>query len=561
MSAMPAPPCTSLSACFRERIGWQLIGTLLSVFLLFIVAMSLTGYLLYRQDDSLRHLFADKFEGVMLAGDLARDAEVLNAQVLERLLAVQKSTVDGSPAIASQMQIFQNSRDRLAAAGLDREALADIDRLQSEYFSSLQDLAGRFQEEEGRQQERTAQLDALMQIGRELGQHLPPAGEVAQSELGKSLQGLLACTLAAQLTTASGPLQQLGELAEAYRLDIRRGFRAGQRAPAGEAVKRLAGRLEVVSREVFFTRHNVVAGERATLAAARETRVLAQRLASTAYNHYLALQAGAQEEMAHQERAIQRTLLLFAGIGLVTFLASIFATLFILRRVALRLKALNQAMGAHVAGERVAIPRQGSDEIAAMGEAFEIFVRARDEAESELRRNQQLLAAAAITDALSGLHNRRGFDECYGREWKRCARSARPLSLVMVDIDFFKPYNDHYGHIAGDEVIRRVGELMLATFDRAADYPARYGGEEFVCILPETDQEGAFLVAERFRLRVEEAGMAHAFSAVAPCITVSIGIASTIPAGDQGSEALLDAADGALYAAKEGGRNCIRLAA
>lgn len=553
------PPSSSGRASplvlLRQHIGLQLIGALLSVFLFFLVVMGLTAYVLYRQDDSLKRLFSGNFERVMIAGDLARDAEVLNAQALERLLGVQKSTVDGSPAVANKMDIFQNSRDRLLASGLEGEALREIDRRQSEYFSSLTDLEGRFQEEEERQQARTAHLDALHRLSREFGEHLAAAHGTVDARLGQALQALLACTLAAEVTGASGPLQQLGEMAEKYRQEIRLGLKAAVPGPATAAVGEVSRRLDVLSREVFFTRGNAIVGERATLAATRETRVLAQRLAGAAYNLYQAQRQLSQAEMIRQEEAIHRTLLLFAGFGIFAGFICFLAVLFIIRHVTRRLNALNQAMGSHVAGERVPIPQEGQDEIAAMGRAFEIFVQARDGAEAELRQNQQLLAQAAVTDILSGLPNRRGFDAALQREWNRCARNVKPLSLLMVDIDFFKAYNDHYGHPAGDEVIRRVGQAMRETFDRAGDYPARYGGEEFVCILPETDRDGAAQVGERFRQNLEAAGLPHACSSVAACITVSVGVASLHPQPGLSPKALLDGADGALYAAKRSGRN------
>jgi len=541
-----------LLARVRERLGLQLIGALLSVFVFFLAVMAFTAYILYRQDDSLKNLFAGNFERAMLAGELARDAEILNAQALERLLGVQKSTVDGSPAVGSQMQIFQNSRDRLAAKGEGGDhPLSEVDQRQSEYFASLQNLEGRFLEEEERHHARDAHLEALLVLSRELGERLPPGKAGHDVILGQSLQALLVCTLAAELTSSPGPLQQLGEQAEVYRRDIRQRLKAEQ----SSELAGLSARLDALGREIFYTRGNAITGERATLAAARETRVLAQRLAGAAYNHYLSLRELSQAEMARQGSAIHRTLLLFAGFGVCAGLICFLAILFIIRHVTRRLDALNQAMAAHVSGKSVAIPQAGKDEIAAMGRAFEVFVRARDSAEAELRHNQQLLAEAAITDILSGLPNRRGFDEALAREWKRCSRAGQQLSLLMIDIDFFKAYNDHYGHPAGDEIIRRVGGLMRETFDRAGDYPARYGGEEFVCILPETDEDGARQVGERFRQRVEEAGLPHAFSSIAASVTVSVGVASVLPQPGVSPKELLDGADEALYLAKGQGRN------
>ena len=180
--------------------------------------------------------------------------------------------------------------------------------------------------------------------------------------------------------------------------------------------------------------------------------------------------------------------------------------------------------------------------------------------QDKLRKaNDQLQRLSAI-DSLTGIANRRCFDATLLREWRRCSRSTLPLSLLVVDVDLFKLFNDHYGHQMGDECLKVVANTLQERTRREFDLVARYGGEEFAAILPETDSEGALAVAEDMRAGVAALRVDHAWSTVAPVVTVSIGVASIIPPKDSeaGIPALIKAADDALYHAKESGRNQVK---
>jgi diguanylate cyclase (GGDEF)-like protein len=188
------------------------------------------------------------------------------------------------------------------------------------------------------------------------------------------------------------------------------------------------------------------------------------------------------------------------------------------------------------------------------------YQRRLEETERRLRREQEMLAQAnrqlaelAASDALTGLRNRGAFEERLEEEVERARRHGRPLSLLLLDIDRFKEYNDTFGHLAGDAVLRSVGSI-LARKVRATDFAARYGGEELAVILPDTDSNGALELAERLRKAVESAPWTDR------SITVSVGVASL---GDRVESAkdLLDAADRALYRSKERGRNLVTNAA
>jgi len=168
--------------------------------------------------------------------------------------------------------------------------------------------------------------------------------------------------------------------------------------------------------------------------------------------------------------------------------------------------------------------------------------------------NEQLELAASI-DGLTNVANRRVFDERLDTEWRRCRRSGLPLSILMIDIDHFKLFNDLHGHVAGDECLQAVAAALANTLSRAADLVARYGGEEFVAILPETTAERAALLAEEFRRQIEELEF-NDLSETAK-ITISIGVATEIPSNERNADELLRDADASLYTAKDRGRNLV----
>ncbi|HET7812800.1 MAG TPA: diguanylate cyclase [Candidatus Baltobacteraceae bacterium] len=184
---------------------------------------------------------------------------------------------------------------------------------------------------------------------------------------------------------------------------------------------------------------------------------------------------------------------------------------------------------------------------------FAVQLGARIDA-SAARPRQPAHADLALTDALTGLANRRAFDESLNREWRRCARSSAPLSLLVIDVDYFKVYNDTYGHVAGDECLRQVAAAIAACAGRSTDVAARYGGEEFAVLLPETALENAAHVADSINRRIWSCAIAHDGSSLGR-VTVSIGCASIVPASGEAPQTLVETADRHLYAAKERGRN------
>lgn len=198
---------------------------------------------------------------------------------------------------------------------------------------------------------------------------------------------------------------------------------------------------------------------------------------------------------------------------------------------------------------------------------LEADLERREQIEAELReamaraeRLTNTLERLSSLDGLTGIANRRRFDQTLAREWSRAQRSRQPLALILCDLDYFKQYNDHYGHQAGDACLRQLAQLLERSLRRGGDLAARYGGEEFAILLPDTDVDQATAVAENIREALQQLGLPHESSLVAQVLTASFGVAALVPGKDNTPELLIEHADKALYAAKAAGRDRIQQA-
>ncbi|MGI4849391.1 MAG: sensor domain-containing diguanylate cyclase [Janthinobacterium lividum] len=193
-----------------------------------------------------------------------------------------------------------------------------------------------------------------------------------------------------------------------------------------------------------------------------------------------------------------------------------------------------------------------------VGFMFDISERKKTEAKlTELRKELEMMS---FQDGLTGVANRRMFDSMLELEWKSARQCEQPLSLIFLDIDFFKQYNDHYGHIQGDECLKRVATALSKVGARPRDFFARYGGEEFVLVMPGTDERAAAIVADRCRSIVFKEQIAHAASSVGQILTISVGVGTIVPTERDEAMAFVDLVDKRLYLAKQGGRNRIAAA-
>lgn len=188
---------------------------------------------------------------------------------------------------------------------------------------------------------------------------------------------------------------------------------------------------------------------------------------------------------------------------------------------------------------------------------FMFDISERKETEQKLLALQKELEALSFKDGLTGVANRRMFDSILEAEWTQARRNSQPLSLILIDIDYFKQYNDHYGHIQGDDCLKRVGQVLGSAATRARDLVARFGGEEFALVLPETDSAAALKVAERCRSLIFKEQILHATSPVSQILTVSLGVGTIIPGHADQPLAFVETVDRQLYQAKQAGRNRI----
>jgi two-component system, chemotaxis family, response regulator WspR len=190
----------------------------------------------------------------------------------------------------------------------------------------------------------------------------------------------------------------------------------------------------------------------------------------------------------------------------------------------------------------------------------DVAYRALRESQKQLLETNLALQRLMKSDGLTGLSNRRHLDEYLEMEWRRGMREQSPLSILMIDVDFFKGFNDHFGHVAGDDALRKVAAVMQASCGRSSDLPARYGGEEFAIVLPGTGTGGAQLLAEKVRRCVVEQAIPHHLPTADSTLSISIGVATMTPQEGQEPEALFKLADQGLYAAKANGRNQVQVA-
>lgn len=248
------------------------------------------------------------------------------------------------------------------------------------------------------------------------------------------------------------------------------------------------------------------------------------------------------------------TFSLFKTLGIVLLMVWVFA--FLITRPLLRVCSALKTINPEEPGKwhRPHLRYNKGDELDSLVKGLDTLLKA---FQSGLDQRDHLHTISSV-DSLTVLANRRHFDMRLEQLWQEARQNQKPIALIFMDIDYFKPYNDNYGHAVGDECLRRVAGIMRSIVTRPNDLVARYGGEEFVCVLPETDLQGAYQLARRLQNSFSEANIPHAFSKCSDRITFSIGIAYDTPMPNETSpDRLLVLADERLYLAKQSGRNQI----
>jgi len=245
----------------------------------------------------------------------------------------------------------------------------------------------------------------------------------------------------------------------------------------------------------------------------------------------------------------KRDLRLISIISLLIFLVLFFVIAFIQKWFVKRIVVLNKNVVARLYGRQTKIEVGGNDEISDIANAFDFFAR-------KIEQQKHTLEALSLTDGLTGLANRRALDQRLAYDLKAATRHGWSEAVMLIDLDFFKKYNDTYGHIAGDSCLQAVSQALSRKLRRSIDFVARYGGEEFIFLLPNTDLAGAQKVANIIIKQIALLQIEHRTSEVASYVTLSIGIAIFTPPEKRTTQRLLEDADNALYEAKSNGRNC-----
>ena len=237
--------------------------------------------------------------------------------------------------------------------------------------------------------------------------------------------------------------------------------------------------------------------------------------------------------------------------GTVTVILTLLMIYYLHRRIVFRLLSLKTQIDKAANNEIDTVTVKGKDEIAHLADTFSVYI-------DKVKQQEIALVNMSLTDPLTNIPNRRAFDTHLDAEIAQATRQRWPLSLLLIDVDFFKNYNDHYGHAEGDACLKTVAKTLNDIVLRGTDFCARYGGEEFVCVLPDTDGDGAMHKAEELRAAIEALAIEHVGSEVSKYITISIG-AATFPFSSHriwSHDAVVEHTDSALYKAKSQGRNC-----
>lgn len=545
----------------RRGLGLYLMLILAGVMGFYLLTTWHSIQALREQSREFSNLSGTHFERTMTAAELSRDAEVIAAQALESLLGTRRTTSDISALDNSLLQIYQNIRQQLIANDeQEQQELDKLDRWQQPYFDSLQQLESKLQQEQGHLQQQQQQLNQLIQEIQTLEQRLLNAD--AQPSLFNSYAlAALSYSAAALNTERRGQLSHLEQRTQTL-LDT-----LSKESGLNSTQQNILNRLKQLSQSIFKNAQQTLVSQRVSLASARETRLYAQKLAASSYNYFLTLQQNARDAARIHQRLVTETQKMIGLFSVIFIVLVVLGVLYVREKIIKRLDHLHQVMMSHVAGYTPKIPTEGNDEISAMGEAFEVFVTARQRAEQELisarleaeQANEQLkqlnqqLQILSETDTLTQVANRRRFEQAFDHYWQKGIEQRTKLCLIIIDIDKFKDYNDHYGHHAGDHCLIKVAQTLNKTMQQYNGILARFGGEEFVALLPNMDSQQGQPIAEQLLQATRAAQIPHEQSPEG-IVTISLGIASCQPDNNSQPFDLLQKADKALYQAKHNGR-------
>jgi len=384
---------------FGRSVGFRLNLTFIGVFSLSLLSIAAVLYVLFEQYMGFKELSGTHFDRAMTAAELTRDAEVIAAEVFESMLGVERSQADESQTDADLMRIYDSAMARLQqgeTGGDDR--LSGAERWQQEYFDSVVQLRRRIHEERQLKERRLKLPDRLYRQSQGWEQLADGADDASRTVAAHALAAL-GYAATALSSERPGQLYRLRQAAETNLQAIDRA------APASPELNARRAELKSLVTQVFDERAPTLQSQRATLSTARQTRVLAQKLTGSTFNYYLDLKHSAQQASRRHEEIAKTAMAAVALVAALMLIFTLFGVFYIGRRIVRRLNLLNRSMLAHVAGDQVAIPTRGEDEIATMGHSFAVFVDARDSAEQalDLARREAEQANRAKSEFLANM--------------------------------------------------------------------------------------------------------------------------------------------------------------
>lgn len=548
-----------------QSIGFRLNLAIIFVIGFYLLTTVLGMRALLEQSNRFEELNNVHFARALAAAELSHDAEVIVVQALGSMLGIGRSPNEQSLDLTQLQEAYQNVRAEFqGVSAAEQKQLAHLDKLQAPYFENLAQLEQLLQRRQ-QQQALTQQLNMLLQMKTAELTDLLNAAPVQTLQFYPQANTLLTDSA---LLLSSQHRDQLDKL----RVQIEHQTAQMKHVALPPTQQAWLGQVERLTLQLYHHRLAELSSQQALLDVAKATRDHARQLSDSSYFFFRALKANAANEAQEHKVQVNQTLLMMLLFSTVFLALAMLLITFVRQHIVQRLNQLNDVMHSHVAGEALPIPLQGKDEITAMGRAFSVFVEARRDAEQALqtsreeteqangalRQLNQHLQALSRIDELTQVPNRRYFDQQLQREWRRARRNGRELALIMVDVDYFKTYNDLYGHQAGDRCLHQLAQCLLGCLRRETDFMARYGGEEFIILLPEHSIEMAKEMAVRLLETTLHAQIRHENSPKG-IVTISMGVAAMEPEQSSLPDLLIRYADEALYRAKASGRGCIEV--
>ncbi|SBS32965.1 Phytochrome-like protein cph2 [Marinomonas spartinae] len=559
-----------------KQLGFRLNLVLLSVLSFYILTTGYSLLTLREQSQEFDALSSAYFDRAMHAAELSREAEVIASDTLVNMLNqdyderyIQSPTIGlpeqnkNNASNDSFERSFEKIRKQLTANTPQEQVLIEkIDRLKKPYFNTIRTLNNYLIEKRKITQAQRNIEYHLLNLQKEI-YLIPQIPEHEKSLIDELIKAINLSVLTLHSTTFHQLITQMNGISAfisniAYQDNL---------TPFERKNIILISKL---SQQVFTTTLKQQMQHSATLTAVNTTRTEAKKLSNACYKLYQLLKQSTQKASSEHKAFISKVMLKIGLFSIIFLLLTGVAYWFIHYYLIRRLNRLNRVMLEHVKGVKTDVPQSGNDEIAMMGRAFSIFVEATnkaqqdsleaqkrtEEANQKLTQLNQSLKKLSHTDELTQMANRRHFFHELTSMWQLACDKQINMSIIMLDLDWFKSFNDFYGHQAGDQCLFQVAQLILTEVKNTQGIAARYGGEEFIILLPYFDLDQAVLFAKGLQDKLNEEKIKH-HKSPQKYITLSQGVTSHIPKEGDKFDHLIHLADQALYKAKNNGRNQI----